>query len=59
MSNCATHLISTTTCVYAISDTQNVFDGRGTVSVPHKNTISGMGNASKLADATMLMNTSK
>lgn len=32
--------------------TQNVFDGRGTDSVPHKNTIIGIGNARTLADAT-------
>lgn len=32
--------------------TQNVFDGRGTDRVPHKNTINGIGNARMLAEAT-------
>lgn len=47
------------TCVYAINEIQNVFDGRGTVSVPHKNTINGIGNANILCDTTILMNTSR
>lgn len=38
------------TSVYAINEIQNVFDGRGTVNVPHKNTINGIGNASKLCE---------
>lgn len=33
--------------------TQNVFDGRGTDNVPHKNTINGIGNARTLAEATL------
>ncbi len=32
--------------------TQNVFDGRGTDSVPHKNTMKDSGNARTLAEAT-------
>lgn len=31
--------------------TQKVFDGRGTVRVPHRNTIIGIGSDSILADA--------
>lgn len=32
--------------------TQKVFDGLGTVNVPHKNTINGIGRANILAEAT-------
>lgn len=45
--------------MYAINDTQKVLDGLGTLNVPHRKTIKGIGKASKLCDLTMLMNTSK
>lgn len=32
--------------------TQKVFEGLGTVNVPHKNTINGIGSANILAEAT-------